>query len=67
MEKFVSNTESRLNLLDIKITAEGHTAQVNNALNAMQSNLHLMTQSAINAQKVVFPQIVSPSLIFETL
>jgi hypothetical protein len=53
MEKVTSKTESRLNILDIKITAEGHIAQVNKALNAMQRNLDLMIESVINAQKGV--------------
>jgi hypothetical protein len=68
MERFISNAESRLNLLDIKITTEGHIAQVNNALNVMQRNLDLMIECVINAQKgVLQPQIVPPSLILKTL
>jgi hypothetical protein len=68
MERLIESTDSRLNLLDIKITAEGHIAQVNNALAAMQRNLDLMIESVINAQKgVLQPQIVAPSLIMETL
>jgi hypothetical protein len=68
MEQFVGNTESRLNSLDTKITAEGHIAQVNNALSAMQRNIDLMIESVINAQKgILQPQIVAPSLILETL
>jgi hypothetical protein len=51
MERFIENTESQLNLLEIKITAEGHIAQVNNALSAIQRNLDLMIESVINAQK----------------
>jgi hypothetical protein len=68
MEQFVGNTESRLNSLDTKITAEGHIAQVNNALSAMQRNIDLLIESVINAQKgILQPQIVAPSLILETL
>jgi hypothetical protein len=68
MERFVENTESRLNLLEIKIRAEGHIAQVNNALSAMQRNLDLMIESVINAQTgILQPQIVAPSLIIEAL
>jgi hypothetical protein len=68
MERFATNTESRLNLLDIKITAEGHIAQVNHALTAMQRNLNLLIDSVINAQKgVLQPQIFTPSLLIETL
>jgi hypothetical protein len=62
MERFISNAESRLNLLDIKINTEGHIAQVNNALNVMKRNLDLMIESVINAQKgVLQPQIVPPN------
>jgi hypothetical protein len=68
MERLIESTDSRLNLLDIKITAESHNAQVKNALAAMQRNLDLMIESVINAQKgVLQPQIVAPSLIMKTL
>jgi hypothetical protein len=68
MERFTSNTESRLNLLDIKIRAEGHIARINYALHAIQRNLDIMIESVINAQKgVLQPQIVSPGLLIETL
>jgi hypothetical protein len=68
MEKFISNDESLLNLLDIKITVECHIAKVNNALNAMQGNLDLMIESVIKAQRgTLQPQIVSQNLIIETL
>lgn len=66
MERFIKSTDSRLNLMDIKITAKGHIPQVNNALAAMQRNLDLMIESVINAQKgVLQPQTVAPSLIIE--
>ncbi|PNF41544.1 hypothetical protein B7P43_G12317 [Cryptotermes secundus] len=51
MEWFIESTDSGLNLMDIKITAEDHIAQINNALAAMQLNLDLMIESVINAQK----------------
>jgi hypothetical protein len=68
MESVASNSESRLNILDVKITVEGYIAKVNNALDAMQRNLDLMIESVMNAQKgILQPQIISPSLIVETL
>jgi hypothetical protein len=68
MEKFASETEFQLNILDVKVTTEGHIAQVNNALDAMHRNLDLIIESILNAQKgVLQPQIVSPTLILETL
>jgi hypothetical protein len=64
MEKFTSNTELQMNILHIKITAEGHIARVNDALNAMQRNLYLIIESVINTQKgVIQPQIISLKLI----
>jgi hypothetical protein len=68
MERIVTNTESRLNLLDLKITAEGHIAQVNSALSAMQRNIDLIIESVVNAQKAILqPQTVAQSLILEIL
>ncbi|XP_023715320.1 uncharacterized protein LOC111868676 [Cryptotermes secundus] len=68
MEKFIGETEARLALISIKINIESHIAQVNSALNAMQRNLDLLIESILNAQKgVLQPQIVSPSLIIESL
>jgi hypothetical protein len=66
LERFTSETETKLDLLSLKINAEGHIAQINSALNAMQRNLDLMTESILNAQKgVLQPQIVSPSLLMK--
>jgi hypothetical protein len=42
LETFVTNTESRYSLLDVKITTESHIAHVNPALAAMQRNLDLL-------------------------
>jgi hypothetical protein len=68
MEKFTSNTELRMNILEIKITVEGHIARINNSLNAMQRNLDLLIESVINAHKgVIQPQLIAPSLIMEAL
>jgi hypothetical protein len=68
VEKFVGETEAKLDLIAIKIIAESHIAQVNNALIAAQRNLYLVIKSILNAQKGIFrPQIVSPSLLMETL
>ncbi|KDR16722.1 hypothetical protein L798_09562 [Zootermopsis nevadensis] len=44
MEKVISETESHLNILNVKVTTEGHIAGVNNALDAMQRNLDLMIE-----------------------
>jgi hypothetical protein len=68
MEKVTSETELQLNVLNVKVTTEGHIAQVSNALDTMQRNLDLMIESILNAQKgVLQPQIVSPTLLLETL
>jgi hypothetical protein len=68
MERILTNTESQLNLVDLKITAEDHIPQVNSTLSAMQINLDLIIESVINAQKgILQPQIVAPSLVSEIL
>jgi hypothetical protein len=68
MERFVGQTEAKLNLISIKINAEGHIARVNNALISAQRNLDLVIESILNAQKgILQPQIVSPRLLMETL
>jgi hypothetical protein len=58
MERVTSETEFQLKVLKVKVTTEGHIAQVSNALDAMQRNLDLMIESILNAQKgVLQPQI----------
>jgi uncharacterized protein YicC (UPF0701 family) len=44
MEKFASESERHLDILDIKITVEGHIARVNHALDAILRNLDLTTE-----------------------
>jgi hypothetical protein len=57
-----------LNLLDVKITVEGHIARVNHAMEAIHRNLNLMIESVLNAQKGILQlQIVSPRVLIETL
>jgi hypothetical protein len=64
MERFVRQTEAKLNSISIKINAEGHIARVDNALISAQSNLDLVIESILNAQKgILQPQIVSPCYI----
>jgi hypothetical protein len=68
MERFKSEKVTQLNILSVKVTIEGHIARANNALDAVQRNLDLLIESVLNAQKgVLQPQIVSPSLLMETL
>jgi hypothetical protein len=68
IEKFSTDTETKLNLLDVKITVEGHIARVNHAMEAIHRNLNLMIESVLNAQKgILQAQIVSPRVIIETL
>jgi hypothetical protein len=68
IERFSTDTETKFNLLDVKITIEGHIARVNHAMEAIHRNLDLMIESVLNAQKgILQPQIVSPRVIIETL
>jgi hypothetical protein len=68
MEKFVGETEAKLDLISLKVNVESHIARVNNTLTAVERNLDLITESIVNAQKgILQPQIVSPSLLMETL
>jgi hypothetical protein len=68
IKKFSTDTETKLNLLDVKITVEGHIARVNHAMEAIHRNLNLMTETVLNAQKgILQPQIVTPRVLIETL
>jgi hypothetical protein len=68
IEKFSTDAETQLNLLDIKIKVEGHIAHINYAMEAIHRNLNLIIESVLNAQKgILQPQIVSPNVIIETL
>jgi hypothetical protein len=68
IEKFSTDTENQLNLLDVKIKVEGHIAHINHAMEAIHRNLNLIIESVLNSQKgILQPQIVSPKLIIETL
>ena len=68
MERFATDTKTKLDLLDIKIRVEGHIARVNHAMDAIQRNLDLIIESVLNAQKgILQPQIVSPRLLIEAL
>jgi hypothetical protein len=68
MERYIKNTEAKLDQISIKINVEGHIARINNALISAQRNLDLVIESILNAQKgILQPQIVSPSLVMETL
>jgi hypothetical protein len=51
MEKFSAETETQLNILGVNVTVEGHIARASRALEAMQRNLDLMIEIALNAQK----------------
>jgi hypothetical protein len=68
MERFTSETETQLNMLNVNITVERQIARVNNALDTIQRNVYLMIESALNAQKIILqPQIFSPDLFIGTL
>jgi hypothetical protein len=68
IEKFSTDTETQLNLLDVKIKVEGHIAHINHAMEGIHRNLNMIIESVLNAQKgILQPQIVSPKLIIETL
>jgi hypothetical protein len=51
IEKFSSDTETQLNLLDVKIKVEGHIAHINHAMEANGRQLNLIIESVLNAQK----------------
>jgi hypothetical protein len=68
MEKFSSETETQLNILNVKVTVEGHITCANSTLDAMQRNLDLMTESVLNAQKgILQTQKGSPNLLMEAV
>jgi hypothetical protein len=68
MEKFIVETKTKLDLISLKINVESHIARANNALHTMQRNLDLMIESILNTHRgILQPQIVSPSLLMETL
>jgi hypothetical protein len=51
VKKFSSEMETQLNMLSVKVTVERHISQADRALDAMQRNLDLTIESALNAQK----------------
>jgi hypothetical protein len=68
VEKFTTDTEAKLNILEIKVTVDGHIARVYHAMEAIQRNLDLMIESVLNAQKgILQPQIESLEKIIEVL
>jgi hypothetical protein len=44
IEMFTTDTKTQLDLLDVKITVEGHIAHVNHAMEAIQRNLNLIIE-----------------------
>ena len=63
-----SQTNEEMNLFSAKIETKGHILRVNNAMNTLQCNLHLLIESFVNAQKwVLLPQVISPVRLMEAL
>lgn len=48
-----AQSNEKKNLFSAKIESEGHILRVNNAMNTLQYNLHLLIDSLLNAQKGV--------------
>lgn len=68
LEAVTSENKESLNILNAKITVEGHIAKVGEATNALQRTLDILLQSIVNARKgILQPQIVSPKVIMDAL
>jgi hypothetical protein len=67
MNTLRSEITEKMNLFNAKIEAEGHILRVNNAMNTLQRNLNLLIDSAINTQKRMLLQVISPVTLMEAL
>jgi archaellum component FlaC len=68
MNTLRSEANEKINLFGAKIEIEGRILRVNNAMNTLQRNLHLLIDGVINAQKgVLQPQVISPVALMEAL
>jgi hypothetical protein len=68
MDTLRSETTASFNMESAMIEVEGHILKVTSAMNAVQRNLDLFTDSVVHAQKgMLQPQIISPTTLMESL
>ena len=68
MNNLKAETNEKMSLFSAKIEVEGHILRVSNAMQTLQRNLDLLTDSVVHAQKgVLQPQIISPATLMEIL
>jgi len=53
MNTLKAETNEKISLFSAKVEVEGHILRVNNAMQTLQSNLDLLIDSVIHAQKGV--------------
>jgi hypothetical protein len=63
MEKFIGETEEKIDLISLKINVEGHISRINNTLNAVQRNLDLIIESTVKLGYIATSVPATPCLL----